>query len=343
MIQRKIYQVCKINSFLSGLFVFLISSLFLTAVSGSNILNLRADDNQLVRFDRYRSEKFDQTTFESSKPLANNTQNLTADYAWIQTPLIAEVRLADSVKSSSALSPDQKNDSLNISIERIVIDPGHGGEDSGAVGKNGLIEKVVTLDLAQRLKKLLDHEKSFSVILTRDKDELVPLERRAEIANQNHADMFISIHANASKKRSARGFETYFLSPSANEEARIAAALENSSLRFEQTSDSNRDLPDINFILMDLVQNEFLTESSDFASIIRRHFKRELNLPDRGVNQAGFMVLNKAYMPAVLVETAFISNPEDEALLKKDSFRQRVAQALFESIKEFKRKYESAQ
>ena len=252
-----------------------------------------------------------------------------------------EVSIIDSVETSPADSFHRPEGLLDVSIERIVIDPGHGGEDSGAVGRNGLIEKNVTLDIADKLKKLLEKEKEFTVILTRDKDELVPLERRAQIANRNKADLFISIHTNASKKRSARGFGTYFLSAAKNEEARTAAALENSSLRFEQTGDSSRSLPDLDFILMDLVQNEFLAESSDLASMIQRRFKEELALPDRGINQAGFVVLNRAYMPAVLVETAFISNPEDEALLKKDSFRQQVAYAIYESIMEFKKKYES--
>ncbi len=252
-----------------------------------------------------------------------------------------EVPIIDSAESSPADSFHRPEGLSDISIERIVIDPGHGGEDSGAVSRNGLIEKNVTLDIADRLKKLLEKEKEFTVILTRDKDELVPLEKRAQIANQNKADLFISIHTNASKKRSARGFGTYFLSAAKNEEARTAAALENSSLRFEPIGDSSQNLPDLDFILMDLMQNEFLAESSDLASMIQRHFKEELAIPDRGVNQAGFVVLNRAYMPAVLVETAFISNPEDEALLKKDSFRQQVAYAIYESIMEFKKKYES--
>jgi N-acetylmuramoyl-L-alanine amidase len=304
---EKINLALKIVSFLFCLCIFLFSSPLVSAAYNDNIENLQTSDNQLAWIGAYHND----------------------------------IIYADSAESSSAISSHPEEALLVPSVYRIVIDPGHGGEDSGAVGRNGLIEKEVTLDIARKLQNLLQDAKNFPVVLTRDKDELIPLERRAEIANQNQADLFISIHANASKKRSARGSETYFLSAAKNEEARTAAALENSSLRFEQTSDSSRNSSDLDFILMDLVQNEFLTESSDLASIIQKHLKKELTLPDRGVNQAGFVVLNTVYMPAVLVETAFISNPEEEALLKSDSFRQKIAQAIFESIMEFKKKYES--
>jgi N-acetylmuramoyl-L-alanine amidase len=303
--------------------------------------NMMKSPDQLAWIKTCQFENSAQISFKIKKTFVHYTHNVITDSTCIQISLLGETPIVDSVESSPVDSSPREEGVLDVSIERIVIDPGHGGEDSGAVGKNGLIEKEVTLDIANRLKMLLDNEKGFAVFLTRDKDELVPLERRAEIANRNKADLFISIHTNASKKGSARGFETYFLSAAKNEEARTVAALENSPLRFERISDSSQNLPDIDFILMDLVQNEFLAESSDLASLIQRHLKRELTIPDRGVNQAGFVVLNKTYMPSVLVETAFISNQEEEALLKKDSFRQQVAQAIFESIKQFRQKYES--
>jgi N-acetylmuramoyl-L-alanine amidase len=221
-----------------------------------------------------------------------------------------------------------------------VIDPGHGGPDSGAVGRDGLMEKEVTLDVARRLRELLEKEGKLKTILTRETDTLVPLEERTQIANRNGADLFISIHTNSFRKRSVRGCETFFLSAAKNDDARAAAALENSSVRFELKGDRSQSVSDLDFILMDLVQSEYLKESSDLAGIIQEHLKTSLSLPGRGVSQAGFVVLNKAYMPAVLVETAFISNKKEEGLLKKDSFRQEIAQALFESVMDFKKKYE---
>jgi N-acetylmuramoyl-L-alanine amidase len=226
-------------------------------------------------------------------------------------------------------------------IDVIVIDPGHGGPDSGAVGSKGLAEKNVTLDIAQRLKQLLEKEHGLKIILTRTDDVLVPLEERTALANRNAADLLISIHTNASVKRSARGSETFFLSAAKTDEARAAAALENSSIRFEPPGSSPVGSADLEYILMDLVQSEYQRESQDLAGMIQRRLTDELPIPGRGVNQAGFVVLNKAYMPAVLVETAFISNQKEEGLLKKSSFRQKIAEALYESIKQFKRKYES--
>jgi N-acetylmuramoyl-L-alanine amidase len=210
------------------------------------------------------------------------------------------------------------------------------------VGKSGLLEKEVTLDIAVRLKELLKKEEGLSVILTRETDVLVPLEERTQIANQSGADLFISIHTNSFRKRSVRGCETFFLATAKNDQARAAAALENSSVRFELAEDESRNLADLEFILMDLVQSEYLKESSDLAAMIQKRLKKMLSIPDRGVSQAGFVVLNKAYMPAVLVETAFISNRKDEKLLKKGSFRQKIARAILESVRDFKSKYESA-
>ncbi|MGB8658255.1 MAG: N-acetylmuramoyl-L-alanine amidase [Candidatus Zixiibacteriota bacterium] len=271
------------------------------------------------------------------------THELKADPDRIQVSTGHSSSLADTAESSSSELSNELKDPLNKPIDIIVIDPGHGGEDSGAVGSNGLVEKEVTLDMALRLESLLQKEKGVRIILTRDKDELVPLEERAKIANQKGADLFISIHTNASKKKDAQGFEVFFLSAAKNDEARAVAALENSAIRFERADTLSQNRGDLDFILMDLVQSEFLLESSDLAAAIRKHLKTELDIPDRGVNQAGFRVLNQAYMPAVLVEAGFISNRQEEALLKKSSFREKIARAIYESIREFKKKYEPAQ
>jgi N-acetylmuramoyl-L-alanine amidase len=286
----------------------------------------------------YQFENSAQLSFKLKNAFVNYTHYLLTDPPRIQISLIHEIPPKDSAFYSVSSSPPEEKRLLNDPIDIIVIDPGHGGEDSGAVGKNGLLEKEVTLDIANKLKELLKNDKGIEVILTRDKDVLVPLEERAAIANQRKADIFLSIHTNASQKRSARGYETYFLSVAKNDEARAAAALENSSIRFEHMENQNSE--DLDFILMDLVQSEFLVESSDLASMIQNRLKNKLSIPSRGVNQGGFVVLNKAYMPAVLVETAFISNSNEEALLKKRAFQQQIAQAIYESIKEFKKRYE---
>lgn len=227
-------------------------------------------------------------------------------------------------------------------IDLVVIDPGHGGQDDGAVGRNyGLKEKDVNLDVAKRLALKLKEE-GFKVILTREEDFFLPLGERTEMANRAGADLFISIHANASPKTAPRGSETFFLAVAKNDEARAAAALENSAIRFEKPELASREelASELDLILLDMVQNEYLRESSDLAESIQRQFERRMRIPSRGVDQAGFYVLNRAYMPAVLVEMAFISNREEEKLLRQSRFRDRAAEAICRGVTEFKRKYE---
>lgn len=289
----------------------------------------------------FQFEKSAQLSLRLRKPFVKFTHGLKRDPYRIQVSLIQTLSYGDTAKS---LSPNTSNRGQKLPddpIDVIVIDPGHGGPDSGAVGRKGLAEKNVTLDIARRLRELLQVEEGLKVVLTRETDVLVPLEERTRIANQSNADLFISIHTNASRKTSPRGSETFFLSSAKTDEARAVAALENSSIRFERPESTGGNFDDLDFILMDLIQSEHLRESQDFAAIIQKRLKTTLSIPSRGVSQAGFVVLNEAYMPAVLVETAFISNKKEESLLKRESFRQKVAQALYESIKEFVRKYET--
>lgn len=227
-------------------------------------------------------------------------------------------------------------------IDVIIIDPGHGGEDFGAVGSKGLKEKDVVLDIAFRLEKLLKNSlnEDLKVHLTRRGDYFVPLEQRSLFANQKGGDLFISIHVNSARRKKASGTEIYFLAQAKNDEARAVAALENSSIRFEHPEGTPMDTSELNFILMDMIQTEFLKESSDLAQMIHDQMEKYLDIPSRGVDQAGFFVLNKTYMPAVLVETAFISNQKEEKLLNQSSFRQEIAQGIFEGILDFKDKYE---
>lgn len=290
----------------------------------------------------YQFENSAQLSFRWTKPFVGFSHVLKKAPHRIQISLARASfshRAGDSASSRIFTDDERLPDNL---IDVIVVDPGHGGPDSGAVGKSGLLEKEVTLDVARRLKRLLRKKEGLEVILTRETDKLVPLEERTQIANRSRADLFISIHTNSFKKRSVRGSETFFLATAKNDQARAAAALENSSIRFELADDASHNVADLEFILMDLMQSEYLKESSDLATMIQKRLKKKLPIPGRGVSQAGFVVLNKAYMPAVLVEAAFISNRKDEKLLKKGSFRQKIAEGIFEGIRDFKRKYESA-
>lgn len=223
-------------------------------------------------------------------------------------------------------------------IKSIVIDPGHGGIDPGAVGKKGLYEKDANLDISLYLQTLIKDSLGVTALLTRDKDIYLSLKERTDFANRNSADLFISIHCNAAPKNlKSRGFETYFLSEARTDEARAVAAMENAALDFDG---AERPKDDINFILYDLAQSAFLEESNNLAEYIQSAAEKHLSIPARSVNQAGFYVLRGAFMPAVLVECAFVSNLEEEKLLREKDFRQRLSYSIFCGIRDFVLDYE---
>ena len=221
-------------------------------------------------------------------------------------------------------------------IYRIVVDPGHGGEEEGARGPTGLLEKEVTLDIARRLKTRLEGQSDTEVILTRESDQRVALDDRTAVANHLHAGLFVSVHCNSSRRDTARGSETYFLSLKAtDDDARTVAALENNPLQLDQGVQAQSGLE---MVLWDLAQSAYLKESSDLAEMIQNRLNETLGVRNRGIKQAPFRVLMGATMPAVLVEVAFISSPEEEQRLKEPAFKDQIAQAIAESIRRFREK-----
>ncbi len=230
-------------------------------------------------------------------------------------------------------------------IQKVVVDPGHGGKDPGAVGPTGLCEKDVNLEIALMLKAILEQDHNLIVVMTRRDDTFIPLGDRTKLANQEAADVFISIHCNAAprkkvKLKTMRGSETYFLSLAKTDDARATAAMENSAIDFEQPQKNVANQDDVQFILWDMVQNEFLTESSDLAELVQESLTKKLPaVPNRGINQAGFYVLNGAYMPAILVETSFISHRDEEKLLKKPDNLKKIARAIADGLEAFAQKY----
>jgi len=220
----------------------------------------------------------------------------------------------------------------------IVIDPGHGGIETGAVGPTGLQEKDIALDLARRLRQILQRDRKLSVVLTRDEDRLVGLDERTAIANHNQADLFLSIHLNASSRPKAHGAETYFLSTkSTDDEARTLAALENgaSGVSDDAVYTVEGERRDLDLLLWDLAQNQYLAESSVLAENMQIHLNELTGTRDRGVRQAPFRVLMGATMPSILVEVGFISNPDEEVQLRADAYRTRVAQAMAAAVYDF--------
>jgi N-acetylmuramoyl-L-alanine amidase len=229
-------------------------------------------------------------------------------------------------------------------IHTIVIDPGHGGVEVGAIGPSGIQEKELTLQLAHELEAKLAQRLGVRVVLTRTEDALVPLDMRPAIANQNKADLFISIHLNSSLGSGAYGTETYFLSPQATDiRASTAAAAENREAggSHPATSDAAAgpkpdDTQDLQLILWDLAQTHHMGESQRLANMIQGELNEMLKLKDRGVKQAPFRVLMGATMPAVLVELGFISNPDEEKKLKDPAYREQLVDALSRAVAHYK-------
>ncbi len=219
----------------------------------------------------------------------------------------------------------------------VVIDPGHGGSENGAVGPTGLREKDVALDLARRLKRVLQRDPGVSVVLTRDEDRRLDLDERTAVANHNQADLFISIHLNSSPRSAAYGAETYFLSAEAtDDEARTLAALENRAHRVDTHLTDQGELRDLELVLWDLAQNRHLAESAALAESVQTHMNELTGTRDRGVRQAPFRVLMGATMPAILVEVGFISNREEEDRFRGLSYRNRVVEAIANAVDEFR-------
>lgn len=217
---------------------------------------------------------------------------------------------------------------------RVVIDPGHGGSEEGAVGASGLKEKDVSLDIARRLSALLAAE-GFEVHLTRSGDEDLSLDDRAALANEKRADLFVSLHVNASTHTRARGAETFFLAREAtDDESRTIAALENGAYR--GSSGSSAGSGELPLILWDLAQVEHLESSAELAALIQDRLDRALDMRNRGVRQAPFRVLVGATCPAVLVETGFMSNPEEEKLLATPDYRRKLAETLAAALIEYR-------
>ncbi len=224
-------------------------------------------------------------------------------------------------------------------LRTIVIDPGHGGLEVGAEGRFGTQEKVVTLDIAKKLKDVIERNLAYRVVMTREDDRNVSLDKRASIANNNRAYVFISIHANGFPRRTAHGSESYFLSLNAtDEEARRIAYLENNSTEMKQIEGIDNE-DDIKMILWDLAQSAYLQQSSDLAERIQEELNSLLGTKNRGIKQAPFKVLTGVACPAVLVEVAFISNPDEEKRLVNDEFQWNVARAVYRGIVDFLNSY----
>ena len=232
----------------------------------------------------------------------------------------------------------------SAAIKTVVIDPGHGGHDTGCLGHTRVNEKKVALSIALKLGKYISSNFSdVNVIYTRKTDVFVELEERAAIANRNNADLFISIHCNAASS-SAYGTETYVMGLHKTEGNLNVAKRENSVVKLEQNHEERYDGMDLNsdeaYIIMSLTQNANLSQSTLLADKIQDQFRERVGLRDRGVKAAGFWVLWRTTMPAVLVETGFLTNPKEEKFLNSDKGQDYIASAMYRAFKEYKHEME---
>jgi N-acetylmuramoyl-L-alanine amidase len=221
---------------------------------------------------------------------------------------------------------------LGLKIGKIVIDPGHGGHDTGTIGPHGLFEKDLVLDVSRRLAKLLDTRMGADVLLTRSDDTFVPLETRTAVANQEQADLFVSVHANSSRDADARGVETYYLNFTSSPEALEVAARENAV--------SEKSIHELQDLVKKIALKEKVEESREFASNVQQALHNSLStknssMRDRGVKKAPFIVLIGANMPSILAEISFVSNPTDERKLRTAEYRQKIAESLYRGIAKY--------
>jgi N-acetylmuramoyl-L-alanine amidase len=228
-------------------------------------------------------------------------------------------------------------------LDTVIIDPGHGGKDPGAIGPGGTREKEIVLQVGKRLKALLEKQLKVKAVLTREDDTFIPLGQRARIARQNSGKIFVSLHCNASKKRKSRGVEVYFLSEAKTEEAAEVAKRENAVIRFEENGETAEASNPIADIQLGLLSTQWLKESQDVAAGVRNAITQTLtHMEDRGVRQANFYVMRGTMgdMPSILVEMGFISNSNEEKLLKSRSFQNNMAESIYRGIKQYKKSYE---
>ena len=212
----------------------------------------------------------------------------------------------------------------------IIIDAGHGGKDPGAIGKTGLVEKQVVLDIAGRLKTILENS-GIKVVMTRENDVFIPLEERTKIASQSRVDLFVSIHANANPSKKVHGLEVYHLRSLESKEKEEPQRLENEKTIFKNLFMA-QDAPFVEGILADLLFTHKQYESESLAASLAQGTSRFIETPNRGSKTAGFYVLRNTWIPAVLVEVGFLSNAQEEQLLYTSEYRQKIAEGIAQSI-----------
>lgn len=289
-------------------------------VDGHFTLRLHLNENEVIRTDAYRDGASDDLLLS----LRSATQTAAGQIA------------DDAARSAREIAESARE---RWRLDTIVIDPGHGGQDHGATA-NGVREKNIVLDVAQKLGGYLEEHLDVEVLYTRTDDTFIELEERGRFANEHGAKLFISIHANSAGSSRAYGTETFFLGPSKTESARRVMERENSVIRYEEDTDVYDEYDDQELVRATLTQSAYLRQSQDLAAQIENQFAERVNRRSRGVKQAPFYVLWGASMPAVLVEMGFLSNGSEANFLSSDQGQTYMASAIFRAVRDYKEQYE---
>ncbi|MDA0710721.1 MAG: N-acetylmuramoyl-L-alanine amidase [bacterium] len=278
--------------------------------------------------------------FNLTPNFAPPTQSVTQS-AWVETVANPPGDLNSKVQESQ--KKDLTKHAASWKLKTVVIDPGHGGKDPGAVGTGGTLEKTIVLEVARQLKSLLEKELKVNVVLTRSDDTFIPLGRRSRIAIQQEGKVFVSLHCNATQNRDASGIEVYFLSEAKTKDAALVAQTENAVLEKYEGVSADSLSKDLDRIRYGLLSSQFLIESQDLAADIHSSALAEIpGTVPRGVKQANFYVMRgtMGHMPSVLVELGFVTHREEEKQLKSKARQKQLAKALYEGIRKFKLRYE---
>ncbi len=302
-------------------------------------LNLYNEQLIILLDSSYLQFKGEQYNFTNPLLQKNGRYYLPVDFLHKLLPLILSDHISKKGDKLIAGNPSDNR------IKTIVIDPGHGGKDPGAIGyskKN--FEKNIVLDVSKKLQKKLRENLDVEVILTRNIDEFVSLQQRTQFANSQAADLFISVHCNAHRSSDVEGIEIYYLSTAKTDEARAVEALENQVVYdYEGGEEAVKKYDDLAFILADMAQSEHLEESFQLGLRLQNNLISATAAKNRGVKQANFYVLRGAFMPSVLLELGFLSNKNEEKKLTNSAYREKLVEALYQGIKDFKYKYDQMQ
>lgn len=282
--------------------------------------------------------KFEKSTYNLHKKvlLKDGFVYLPSDFFYHTLPAL----LPESFKADGDIVTFLSKQKSSLDI--VVIDPGHGGKDPGAIGFSKTnYEKDIVLKISQLVQTKLKTKLKIDAILTRGDDQYIDLHSRTDLANRKGAGLFVSIHCNANRSSKPNGVEVYFLSTAKTTEERAVQHLENSVVYEYEDKESIKNYSDLDLILFDMAQNEHLEASSQLAGILQKKLVAQTGFRNRGVKQAGFYVLKDAFMPAVLIEAGFISNKYEEQKLRRKSYQNKIAEAIFLGIKEFIENYKN--